>query len=517
MKKKEKNQKEMLSYKFEIFPTKEQKEYLIENQKACLTIFNIGLKIAISQYELPKKINRLHNIFSFTNYLSLLLNDYNFVNLPSKGFDALSIRNKVNKIKKNKEKYNFLNNFYSQSLNNMIYGNKGNLEHAFNKFFAKQSGFPKFKKKHQYKEISLYIPGNLFRINVEEKESFIVIPLTKGSTINKKIKIKIHRQIDGKIKNARISSNNTNKFFVSFATERNELIKKELKENKAIGIDFGIKYFATMSTGERIDNPKYYQNKEKQLKKLNKKKDKKAFKKCNTCKFIIPFKDKASHGIKNCPNCKTPLITGKNYLKLRHKVSKHNEKIKNQRKDFLQKQSSELIKNNNLIVIENLSMENMNRNKKLSKALSDTGWGGFVEMLQYKGKWSNCRVIKIDRFYPSSQICHCCGYRNKELKLSQRTWICPICKAELDRDFNAALNILSKYLSDILIQSVLSQNPCNINYVLNFLNTNKIGVALPDFKPVEKSTSGIKLEKSDFVRSNSRKQEMTPARERLLL
>lgn len=509
------NKKEMQAYKFEIFPTEEQKNYLIENQKACLTFFNIGLKIAISQYELPKKINFIHNTFYFINYSPFLLNNYTFIPIKPEKFNASNIRKKVTDIAKT-YKEGCLKGTYSQSLNNIIYGNEGNLDNAFKKFFRDHTGYPNFKKKYQYKDISLYLPENSFSFDVEGEENFVVIPLAKGVKIDKKIKIIVHRRIAGKVKSARISSNNTGKFFISFTVERDPSIP-ELKENKAIGIDFGLKHFATITTGEKIDNPRYYQNKERQLKRLNKKKDKKAFKKCNTCKFVIPFKDKINHKIRNCPTCKTPLVISKNYEKAKNQVSKHGERIKNQRNDFLQKQSTELIKNNNLIVLENLNMKGMSKNKKLSKALLDTGWSEFVRMLHYKGKWSNCKVVKIDRFYASSKTCHCCGYKNKELKLSQRTWICPVCKVELDRDFNAALNILFKYLSDILIQSVLSQNPCNINYVLNFLNINKVGVALPDFKPVEKSTSGIESKKFDFIKGSSGKQELPPVREQLLL
>jgi putative transposase len=525
------DKKEIQAFKFEIFPTKEQEEYLIENQKACSTFFNCGLKIAISQYKIPIAVNYSYRTsISFSvlicSSFSILPFEMKFDSyLREKKTDFLlkkvpfvccgKIRDEVNKLKKT-EKYKFLNKAYSQSLNNMIYGNEGNLDNAFKKFFKDHTGYPNFKKKYQYKDISLYLPEDSFSFDVEGEENFVVIPLAKGIKIDKRIKIIVHRRIAGKVKSARISSNNTDRFFISFTVER-ELSDFELKENKAIGIDYGLKHFATITTGEKIDNPKYYQNKERQLKKLNKKKDKKAFKKCNTCKFVIPFKDKINHKIKNCPTCKTPLVISKNYEKAKNQISKHGEKIKNQRNDFLQKQSTELIRNNNLVVLENLSMKNMSKNKKLSKALLDTGWSEFVKMLEYKGKWNNCKVVKIDRFYASSKICHNCGYKNKELKLSQRIWICPNCKAELDRDFNAALNILFKYLSGILIQSVLSQNPCNINYVLNFLNINKVGGALPDFKPAEKSTSGIELKKFDFIRSSSGKQEMSPVREQLLL
>lgn len=526
-KKKEKNDNiKNMAYKFRIFPTKEQEEYLIKSQKACLTFYNIGLVIVTSQRELSKKINKLHNIFSFTsNPFSFLLNNYIFINIKSERFNAPEIRKKVTKIAKT-YKDGCLQGVYSQHLNNMIYGNEGNLDIAFKKFFKKEGGYPKFKKKYEYKDISLYIPESAIGFNIKDKENYIVIPIALGVKIDKEIKINIHRPIIGKIKHTRISSSTTGKFFISFSVEQEVEKKENLKENKAVGLDFGIKHLATLSTGEKINNNKYYAKSEKKLKKLNKKLDRKAFKKCSNdkCNFFIIYREKSKHKLRNCPKCNSSLEISKNWFKARNQVSLHDERVKNQRSDFNHKASKVLVENNNLVVLENLSMKNMSQNKKLSKALLDVGWGNFVRMLEYKGKWNNCRIEKIDRFFASSKICHHCGYKNKELTLDQRTWTCPQCKAELDRDINAAINILFKYLTDVYITGILTQNVVNLGYYLTYLNSsglvihkNTIGMALPEFKPVEMKfdvcSVGIKLGESDFIRQQPRKQELVLVRE----
>ena len=186
------------------------------------------------------------------------------------------------------------------------------------------------------------------------------------------------------------------------------------KTDKAIGFDLGINHFLTFSDGGKISNPKNLYKYERKLVKLQRRLSRK-------------------------------LKGSKNRDKMRVKVARVHEKISNTRGDFLHKLSSRIIDKNQVIVSEDLSVKNMVRNHKLAKAISDVSWSEFTRQLEYKSKWYGRTYIKIDRFYPSSQICSDCGFRNKEIKdLSIREWICENCGVHHDRDINASKNILQE-------------------------------------------------------------------------
>ena len=190
--------------------------------------------------------------------------------------------------------------------------------------------------------------------------------------------------------------------------------KLQYSDNR-VGIDLGLKEFAITSDGEMIENPRCLRKSEKRLRKLQ----------------------------KDLSRCKKG---SKNREKCRIKLAKQHERIANQRKDFLHKTSKRIIDENQVICLEDLKAKEILKNHKLAKSVSDVSWGEFVRQLQYKADWYGREIIKIDQWYPSSQICSNCGHRDGKKDLSIREWTCPICGAHHDRDINAAINILNEGL-----------------------------------------------------------------------
>lgn len=343
-------------------PSEKQKEQIEHHFGCCRLIWNLALavkkqayegnKINISRYDLQKQLVEL------------------------------------------KKEYRWFYDVNSQSLQSVLL----NLDNAYKSFF-KKGGFPKFKKKSDHQSFSC--PQKVLL-----NEGFIKIPKISN------IPIILSRKFDGKIKTVTISKTSTGKYFASILVENNCQNKVPPEKCNGIGIDLGVSSFAILSTGNKIDNPKYLKQAIDRFKILQRRASKK--------------KNGSSNRKKS--NLRVALL---------------HEKITNQRKDFLHKLSSKLISDNqtDTICLESLSVKNMVKNHSLAQAISDVSWSEFVRQLKYKGLWYGKNIIKIDKWFPSSKVCSKCNHKKEELNLDEREWRCSNCNTIHDRDINAAINI----------------------------------------------------------------------------
>lgn len=281
-----------------------------------------------------------------------------------------------------------------------------NLEIAYNNFFKKRAKFPKFKKKSYHQSY------NIDNLTLYIKNGRIYIPKIKDG-----VKIVEHRPLEGKILNGTISKTADEKYFISITVEK-EIKTLSIDDTKSVGIDLGIKDFITISNGDKVANPHFKKKEVKKLKKLQR---------------VLSHKKKDSRRREKC----------------RIKLVRKHSKIVNKKNDFLHKLSSKLINENQVICLEDLNVKGMVKNHCLAESISECSWYEFVRQLGYKAKWYGRTVVKIDRFFPSSKTCSNCGFIKETLNLSERKWICPKCGSELDRDINAAKNILKQGLNSL--------------------------------------------------------------------
>jgi putative transposase len=366
------------SFKFRIYPNKEQEILLSKHFGSCRFVFNHYLNKRKETYlEDKKSLNYYDNA------------------------------NDLTQLKKNDD-YSWLKEINSQSLQSSL----RNLDTSYMKFFRKQTKFPRFKSK--YDRQSFKIPQF---IKLENNE--LIIPKFKDG-----IKIKLHREIVGEICFATISKSTTGKYYVSLTCEVQ--YQPYEKTNSKVGIDTGIKNLAILSDGTTYKNIKILKNNLKKLKYNQRQLSKK-------------------------------IKGGSSRNKQRKMIAVLHEKITNVRKDYLHKVSTEIVKNHDIISVEDLAVKNIMKNYKLSQALSDVSLGMFYSMLEYKCQWNDKSFVKIDRFFPSSKICSTCGWINQDLTLDIRNWKCHSCGETHDRDFNASKNILKQGLSVLGTNSDIKQ------------------------------------------------------------
>jgi putative transposase len=297
------------------------------------------------------------------------------------------------------------------------------LNKAFVNFFEKRSGYPKFHKKSSDQSYRTRNQGGGIRIEGNR----IVLPKLGA------VKAKISRLPGGRILNATVSKTTTGKYFVSLCVEE-ELVPKS-NAGGTLGIDLGIKDLYVDSDGYIEPNPKYLAKYEKQLRREQR----------SLSRMIEA--NIAGYTKNRKPVWKRPLSECSNIQKQKRRIALIHEKIYNCRTDNLHKASTKLVNENQVIALETLKVKGMIRNHHLAKAISDASWSRLVTMLEYKAFEHGCTVLRIPTFYPSSQTCSCCGYKNPKVKdLSVRSWICPDCGVVHDRDENAAKNILAKAL-----------------------------------------------------------------------
>lgn len=297
----------------------------------------------------------------------------------------------------------WLKEVYSQSLQASL----RNLDASFTNFFrrakqgSKEAGYPKFKSKH--KRQSMQFPQN---VKADFENGMSVLPKLGN------VKTVFERQFEGTIKTVTVSRETTGKFYISFLVEDSKSVPElePIDPDKAVGIDLGLKHFVILSNGEKVNNPRFFKKDLKKIKKLSRRVSRKA-------------------------------KGGNNRSKARKILALAYEKTRNRRKDFLHKLATRLIRENQTVCLEDLSVKNMMGKVSYSRSIGDAAWNEFVSMLEYKAKWNGKHFLQIGRFDPSTKMCHKCGYIKNDMTEKIRSWICPGCSAEHDRDINAAKNI----------------------------------------------------------------------------
>ena len=398
--------------------------------------------IKIRLYPNIEQTNYINNLlgcsrFVYNNILNYRMEEYNINN------KSVSFGEQGKRLVQLKSEFQWLKDVHSKVLQQSLI----DLNKAYNSFFKNGSGFPKFKSKHNNK-LSCRFPSDAVsgvkgnRINIIKKLSDIHYKCSRRDEI-------LLNKYQKSIKSATLTKTKSGKYYLSILIESN--INKTLPlTNNIIGIDLGIKDFVITSEGETFDNIKIKRNNKKKISKLHKQ---------------LSRKKKGSNNRNKC----------------RIKLARYYEKLNNIKENHLHSVSNHLLNENQVIVMEDLSVSNMVKNHKLARSLQELSLFRFKQILRYKSNWYSRDLVEIDRWFPSSKLCNKCNYKNNELTLKDRTWTCPDCGESHDRDINAAINIR--------------------NEGIKILNNNKIGLSSPKLTLQERITLVSSMNEEEKVSS----------------
>lgn len=367
--------------KIRLYPNETQKSYINNLLGSYRKVYNLSLGYKIDMYKLSGET----------------------VNMKSIG-------NEFHNNWTKSEEYHYLSEHNTKVMKQAII----NMLDAYKHFFINKSGFPKFKSKHDNNQ-SCRFPSEA----ISKRNNYEIGKLTLIKQL-KDIKFKCSDKYNSylnkhkeNIKSATLTRTKSGKYFLSILVDGDLMKSKSQSKNDFIGIDLGIKTFIVDSKGNEYENVKIKRNNQKKLAKLHRE---------------LSRKQKG----------------GSNRNKAKIKLAKLYEKLNNKKENYLHHITNQLLDENQVIVIEDLNVKGMMKNHQLARSVQELSLYRFKEMLKYKAEWRGNHIVEIDRFFPSSKLCSCCGHKNTELKLSYRKWICSECGTKHDRDKNAAMNILSE-------------------------------------------------------------------------